>query len=186
MDHLQRTLAYPDGRIYTGQVSLSVTGLFVPHGYGTDKRPNGETYTGSFFNGKKHGQGTRYDSTTQRTYRGGFVNDEEEGYATVTRPGAYGGRRDYVGYMCRGVRHGWGRQTQMNLAGEVTAWEGQWYMDVLTGMVSVTQSAYGTSNIKYEGVYINGRLEGAGWCTDYTTGLKRPVYFQNGNALQYY
>jgi radial spoke head protein 1 len=177
-------LDFQDGRVYNGQVTLSFTGLIVAHGYGTLQRRNGETYMGMFDRGKKHGQGTHYDPTIGRTYEGWYVNDEEEGSATVTRPGALGGRRNFVGYMYRGMRHGWGRQTETMPDGETVIWEGQWSMDVLDGMGSVTLSGYYNARVTYEGRYVMGRLDGPGWATDYATNMRWQVYFQGGNVVQ--
>ena len=178
-------LTYPDGRTYSGQVTISITGLLVPHGYGKMIKPNGDTYVGYWYDGKRHGQGTCYDASNGRTYTGGFVNDEEEGWAQVSRPGAFGGQKDYLGYVYHGYRHGWGRQTETASTGETTVFEGNWFNDELSGMGSVSHTQAGSGQC-YQGNYKNGRLEGAGYCTDLVTGARRQVYFSCGNVSQWY
>lgn len=47
--------------------------------------PNGDSYSGLWQAGKKHGQGTyRYSNGT--VYKGSFVNGKKQGLGTITFP----------------------------------------------------------------------------------------------------
>src|SRR5208282_3563330 len=113
------TLYYPNGDSYVGQVTTNF-GITVPHGYGTMTRVNGDYYTGNFYDGRRHGQGQSYSVSTQRHYSGGFVCDREEGYATITCPGIFGGQRQYVGNMANNQRHGQGILWETTIGGQTT------------------------------------------------------------------
>lgn len=179
------SLYYPNGDRYAGQVHTSSTNTIVPHGYGTMAKVNGETYTGYFYEGLRHGQGQSYNTATQRLYSGSYQLDQEEGYATITKPGTNGGQRQYVGFMQRNQRHGSGRQWEMSVDGQIGCFEGVWSSDQLSG-----PGKYIVQGIGYgqccEGVFVNGQLEGMGTYTDMITGLRYNVLFSRGTVVQWF
>jgi len=179
------TLYYPNGDIYVGQVHTSATNIIVPHGYGSMTKVNGETYTGSFYEGLRHGQGQSYNAASQRHYLGTYNCDQEEGYATITRPAANGGQRQFTGYMVRNQRHGSGRQWETTANGQSACFEGIWTYDQLSGPGKFTIQGVGYGHL-CEGTFVNGQLEGLGTMTDTVTGTRYSVRFQGGTAVQFY
>jgi len=182
---LTETLSYPNGDRYIGQVGRTTTGIIVAHGYGTSTKANGETYTGHYYEGHRHGQGQSYSPISQRHYNGGFVYDREEGYATITMPGNFGGQRQYIGYMSNNQRQGQGQQWETAVTGQVTVFEGMWSSDQLNGQGKYTISGIGFGQC-YEGSFVNGKLEGLGTYTDTISGAKYKGLFQGGNVIQWY
>ena len=88
------------------------------HGYtgrGTAQYPNGDTYTGDFLDGKRHGQG---DYTYARTnpeeepiqYKGAWVDNNKHGIGKQMYPKC----GEYYGYWENGERHGEGVMTYTN------------------------------------------------------------------------
>ena len=179
------SLYYPNGDRYVGQVHTSSTNIITPHGYGTMTKVNGETYTGSFYDGLRHGQGQSYNTASQRHYSGTYNCDQEEGYATITRPAPNGGQRQYVGYMQRNQRHGSGRQWETNRNGETACFEGVWGNDQLFGMGKFIVQGVGYGQC-CEGNFVNGQLEGVGTLTDSVTGMRYNVMFQRGTVVQWF
>jgi hypothetical protein len=176
-----RTLYFQDGNIYHGPVAYSApASSYLPHGYGTMTRTTGDTYTGYFSQGYKHGQGTSYSHTQQRWYEGGFVADREEGYATVICPNDLGGQRTYRGAMENNMRHGRGQQMETTTAGRTILFEGTWNSDVLTGPGRFTLTEAGITHT-YQGTFLNGRLEGWGTYNTSQSAVSYNVYFQGGN-----
>jgi len=180
------TLYFQNGNIYTGSVYYdSATQSYHPHGYGSMTRPSGDTYTGSFSQGYKHGQGTSYSPNQQRTYQGGFVSDREEGYATISCPNDQGGRRTYMGYMQNNVRHGPGQQTETTNTGRTLVFNGTWINDMLSGPGTLALTEAGITHY-YEGRFVNGKLEGDGtYCTS-QNGIKYRAVYQGGNMVYRY
>ena len=177
------TLAYPNGDSYTGQFSTNLAGVPVPHGYGTMTRVNGETHTGYYYEGRRHGQGQSYSTITQRHYNGGYVNDQEEGFATITRPGTYGGQRQYSGQVANNMRHGRGMQVETSTSGSIITFDGQWVNDQLVGQGSFKVTESGCTHT-YEGTFVAGKLEG--WGTYYNSwGVRYRAFFQAGSVIQW-
>jgi hypothetical protein len=179
------TLLYANGDRYVGQVTTNLAGVVLPHGYGTTTRANGDTHTGYYYEGRRHGQGQSYSVVNQRQYNGGFVYDREEGYATIIRPGTFGGQRQYAGYVANNQRHGEGKQWETSVSGRVTMYEGQWVNDQLVGRGKFIVSELGYSHW-YEGNFVNGQLEGFGTYTNAAYGVKYNAVFQGGNVIQLY
>jgi hypothetical protein len=178
------TLYYTNGDRFVGQVSTTVDGIVLPHGIGTLTKPNGDTYTGSFFEGRRHGQGQSYSVSTQRHYSGGFSCDREEGYATITRSGTFGGQRQYLGYIVNGQRHGRGQLWESSLSGQTTMFEGEWANDLLNGLGRYTVVQYGVTYC-YEGNFVNGRLEGWGTYWNSTYNIISNAFYQSGNMVSW-
>jgi len=55
----------------------------MPNGFGKKQYPNGDTYTGDWFNGKKHGAGEMLYSNGEK-YEGVWVNDMRQGHGFTT------------------------------------------------------------------------------------------------------
>ena len=176
------TLYYANGDSYVGQVSTNLSGITLPNGYGTMTRPNSDYYSGNFFEGRRHGQGQSYSVSTQRHYNGGFVYDREEGFATITCPGTFGGQRQYVGYMANNQRHGRGTFWEITTGGQTMMYEGLWVNDQLNGPGKYTVTDFG-SMYCCEGNFVNGRLEGPGTYSNSPFGVKYSANFQAGNVI---
>jgi hypothetical protein len=176
------TIVYINGDRYVGQTCRTCAGVF-PHGYGTMTKFNGDTYTGYYYEGRRHGSGQNYYASTQRFYNGGFSYDQEDGYATITCPAPYGGQRQYVGNVKNNQRHGAGRQVETSTSGRVVVYEGQWTYDQLSGPGKYTQTDCGTT-IFCEGNFVNGRLEGWGWYSASSSGSRCRALFQGGLVIQ--
>jgi len=176
-------LYFQNGNIYTGSVYYdSLTRSYLPHGNGTMTTPSGDTYTGSFSQGYKHGQGVSSSPTRQRTYRGGFVSDREEGYATIICPTELGGQRTFVGYMQNNVRHGRGQQTETTNTGRTVVFDGTWSNDVLSGPGMFTLTEAGVTHF-YQGSFTNGKLEGYGTYSTSQDGTRYNAIYQGGNMI---
>jgi hypothetical protein len=178
------TLICTNGDRYVGQTCRSYNGVVFPHGYGTMTKVNGDTYTGYYYEGLRHGSGQYYSASTQRYYNGGFSYDQEDGYAMITCPLPYGGLRQYVGWIKNGQRHGQGQQWETSASGKVTQFEGQWTYDQFNGPGKYTQTEYNTT-ICCEGTFINGRLEGWGWYSTSPYGTRKSALFQGGLAVRW-
>ena len=64
---------------YTGEKN----GRDQPHGQGSRTYPNGDKYSGEFWDGKRHGQGTM-TYADGRTYTGEFKDNKRHGQGTMT------------------------------------------------------------------------------------------------------
>ena len=179
------TLYYPNGDIYVGQVSTTFNGVTLPHGCGTLTSPNGDYHIGNFSEGRRHGPGQSYSVTTQRHYNGGFVYDREEGFATITCPGSFGGQRQYIGNMANNVRHGQGILWESTVGGQTTTFEGIWQNDQLNWLGKYTISDFRSSHV-YEGMFINGLLDGPGTYSNTLFGVKYNAMFQGGNMVSWW
>lgn len=147
-------------------------------------RPNGDTYTGNFYEGRRHGQGQSYSVSAQRHYSGGFSYDREEGYATITCPGTYGGQRQFVGYILNAQRHGRGQQWEIWPSGQTTMFDGEWVYDQLNGMGKFTITQYGVTHC-YEGNFVNGLLEGFGTYSNTAQNIRYTAFYQSGNMVSW-
>jgi hypothetical protein len=183
MDLSVQQLSFGNGQIYIGQTVVSLTGIPVPHGYGTMTNVNGNYYRGNWRQGQRHGAGEQYDASTGRYYYGEFSNDREEGYATITRSGEYGETRRYEGYVRGSSRHGWGIQTEYSMNGTMTIFEGTWEYDTLQGWGRYTTTSSNGYSQKCEGMFVNGRLHGEGYVTDLVTQQRWSVTFNAGMVL---
>ena len=72
-----------------------------------------------FYEGRRHGQGKSSGVASGRHYKGGFVNDREEDFATVRWNG------QYVGY------NGRGQQLDVSISGLTKMYGGPWVKDRL-------------------------------------------------------
>lgn len=177
-------LTFTDGRTYIGQTVVSLTGIPVPHGYGTMTSLDGVYYRGNWHQGQRHGTGLQVDPSSGRTYYGAFVNDREEGYAIVTRSGYFGETRHYEGFIYWGNRHGQGIQIETMANGSKTIFEGTWEDDVLEGWGRYTTTSVIGATQTYEGWFVNGQLQGQGYMVDSSRGNQRwPVTFAAGNVI---
>lgn len=183
-DMQTQTLVYNNGDRYVGQTCRSCTGFLLPHGQGTMNKANGDTYTGYYHEGLRHGSGQYYSASTQRYYNGGFSYDQEDGQATIICPAPNGGQRQYVGNVKNNQRHGYGRQWETSASGKVTQFEGQWMYDQLNGPGKYTETECSQTSC-CEGNFVNGRLEGWGWYWTAPYGTKRKVVFQGGLVVQW-
>jgi hypothetical protein len=66
---------YSENNSYSTYEGYFVDGLYS--GQGKYSFSNGDIYTGSFLNGKKHGKGTYYDKSSGVTKTGTWVNDKQ-------------------------------------------------------------------------------------------------------------
>ena len=181
-----QTLVYSGGATYTGQVIVSPSGVLVPHGSGTMRNSTGDTHTGEYYEGFRHGQGQSYSTSTQRYYSGSYVNGREEGFCTLQCPSTSGGGvRKYVGVRSGGVRHGQGQLFETSLNGETTIFEGVWFNDQLSGPGRFALSQPGAGTHIYEGNFTGGRLEGWGTYMNTANYVKYNVFFQAGNVVQW-
>jgi len=181
-----QTLAYPSGATYNGEVIVTLTGGFIPHGYGTMTNLMGDTHSGNYYEGLRHGQGQSYSASTQRYYSGAYVMGREEGFCTITCPSFNGsGVRQYVGYRSGGVRHGQGQLIESMTTGETTIFDGVWVNDQLNGPGRFTISQPGAPTHVYEGNFVTGRLEGWGTYMNLTLNVRYNVLFQGGNVIQW-
>src|SRR5437667_11268524 len=55
------------------------------HGYGVQTYPSGDRYDGGWKDGQWHGYGELTRPGLGRTYQGGFVAGQEQGYAIIRR-----------------------------------------------------------------------------------------------------
>ena len=180
-------LVFQGGAIYDGEVIFTVAGL-VPHGYGTMRNYlTGDTHTGYYQEGLRHGQGQSYSQSTQRYYNGSYVNGREEGFCTIMCPSQNGGgSRQYVGMRSNGVRHGQGQLVENMVTGQTTVFEGIWYNDQLSGQGKFTFSQPGGGTHVYEGNFVRGRLEGWGIYSNTTAfNVRYNAFFQAGNVVQW-
>lgn len=178
------TLLYPNGNRYDGPFITNLAGVPVPHGYGTMSRVDGEIYSGSFFEGRRHGQGYSYHQATQRQYTGGYVDDREEGYGMIIRPGPFGGQQYYLGQVYDGLPHGRGMYVETASNGSITRYEGQWSSNQLTGPGKLTITEFGYTTV-CEGTFVNWKLEGWGFLTSTLYGGPFGARFQSGNVTQW-
>lgn len=78
---------HPDGTNYSGQMKIfkrddangSQDMIFIPHGQGTLKWPDGASYTGDIRDGKANGKG-KFRHANGDYYEGDFVNDQAHGF----------------------------------------------------------------------------------------------------------
>jgi len=180
-----QTLIYSNGLTYYGQTTIALTGIVIPHGYGTLYYPNGTFFRGNFVQNRRHGWGHQYDATIQRDYVGEFLDDREEGYAIVTRIGENGEHRVYTGYVSNSRRHGPGKQTETRMDGWTVVFEGTWQNDVLHGWGTHTTTTAAGACYRYEGNFVNGILEGNGYMYDRLTGQRWSVWYAGGSVTQW-
>jgi hypothetical protein len=171
-------LMYTNGDTYFGQIS-TFQGIVLPHGYGTLTKPTGDTHVGTFYEGRRQGQGQSFIVSSQRLYNGEFNCDREEGYAIITFPGTLGTQRQYSGYIMNGQRHGYGKQVEVLATGRTTLYEGDWACDQLNGRGKFIIMEGAVTHC-YEGNFVNGRLEGWGTYSGTPLNVRYNVWFQGG------
>lgn len=90
----------------------------LPHGMGSIKFENDDTYTGEFNNGQMHGHGL-YAWSNGSIYKGEFINNMQHGHGEYKLEG----ERRYVGNFEKGLIHGYGEAYQ---ADGKLYYKGQW------------------------------------------------------------
>ena len=155
----QQTLTLEDGSSYDG-----TTYDDVPSGTGVLTMPNGDTYTGDFENGLRHGVGTLCTDT--HTYKGTWHGNKFHGLGTLH----YATGEMYDGEFSNGLRHGIGR-----LVESTRAWyRGEWRHDRKHG-----RGSWHSDEGMYEGQFQNGRRHGSGTMT-YTNGSTYKGHWSRG------
>ena len=144
----QRQVTYQTGEVYVGQwLQVSPT-LGYPHGWGR-KYGNDEYYEGQWYEGLKHGMGTRTWSSGE-TYDGTWRENKRQGYGIQT----YVDGTKYEGGWNNDVECGWGTKTKPN-------------NEVYTGgFKDGKEFGFGVRDYpdgrKYEGGIKNGQADGYG------------------------
>lgn len=90
----------------------------LPHGMGSIKFENEDTYTGEFIDGQMHGHGL-YVWSNGYIYKGEFINNMQHGHGEYKLEG----ERRYVGNFEKGLIHGYGEAYQ---ADGRLYYKGQW------------------------------------------------------------
>jgi hypothetical protein len=115
----QGTCKFVDGEIYTGSFKDE-----KKHGHGSQKLPSGETYEGDWEYDLRHGQGTcKY--AKGGVYRGSWLYNQRQGHGVYEE----GKKSSYTGLWNEDKRHGHGVYKHKN--GEV--YEGEWSKDLRHG-----------------------------------------------------
>ncbi|KAJ3322018.1 hypothetical protein HDV06_003618 [Boothiomyces sp. JEL0866] len=126
------------------------------HGKGKNTFPNGDTYEGSYANGKRNGQGV-YKWKAGHRYKGQFLDNVRHGTGYFVYPDG----SKYNGEFAEGKRNGHG----VYLYGNGDVYQGEWAADVKHGKGTL-QTKSGTylyaSGGKKSGVWVNGVLNGPG------------------------
>lgn len=148
-----QSLTLDDGSSYAG-----TTYEDVPYGTGVLTMLNGDTYSGGFENGQRHGVGTFCTDTY--TYKGLWRNNKFHGLGTLH----FVTGEMYDGEFSDGLRHGIGR-----LVESARAWyRGEWRHDQKHG-----KGHCHSDDGLYEGQFQNGRRHGSGTMT-----------YQNGSTYK--
>ncbi|XP_073483783.1 MORN repeat-containing protein 2 isoform X1 [Aquarana catesbeiana] len=79
------SFVFPNGDTYDGECTRSATGVLERNGRGTNKTPNGVTYTGSWKNDKMNGVG-KLEHPSGAVYEGEFIKNMFHGIGTYTFP----------------------------------------------------------------------------------------------------
>jgi len=140
MNHLKRTLVYPNKEIKTGYFLNNMTpgkGLFI--------FDNRQTYQGDLSNNTLSGKG-KLTYPNGSIYEGDFLNNSETGQGKLTHPDG----RTYTGSFLNNTKHGKGRLTYSN--GRI--YEGDFLNNEPTGQGKLT----GPNERSKEGLFENGKL----------------------------
>ena len=168
------------------------------NGKGTFVTEEGNTYTGSFKNGKREGRG-KLTSPAGSSYEGDWKNNMRDGkgeYISNTNPGkinvnaftyvgdwkkdsmtgkgliSYFGGSSYVGEVYQNYRHGQGKLVLL----DSSSYDGFWQLDKPHGK-GVQVKANGD---KLTGNFVNGRLEGEVTVFTKATNTTTIILYKNG------
>ncbi|XP_001625739.2 radial spoke head 1 homolog [Nematostella vectensis] len=120
------------------------------HGQGRAKLPNGDTYEGSYENGKRHGKGI-YRFKNGARYIGHYLDNKKNGEGLFYYPDG----SKYEGYWVNDQRHGYGTYTYANK----DIFEGEWVQNKRHGQGTYT---YAETGSRFEGTWFQGRMQGSG------------------------
>jgi hypothetical protein len=125
----------------------------------------------------RHGQGQFYGVASGRHYKGGFVNDREEGFTTVKCLANVSNTS--ATYTVNGQSHGRGHQLDVSISGLTKMYEGPWVNDRLFGY-----GRYSLGNIHvYYRKFIDGLFEGLGMCSNMILGTHLNVLLEGRNFI---
>lgn len=138
----------------------------LPHSWGftgsaTASYPNGDTYTGDFLDGRKHGPGI-YTYANGDVYDGVYENDLRHGLGRFTNGSTEEeaapstGKSFYSGYYELGLRHGNGTFQYTN--GDI--YSGQWNKGKKHGE---GMYVFNSSKYNYTGSWNNGEIMSGKW-----------------------
>ncbi|KAL7747632.1 hypothetical protein RI367_006921 [Sorochytrium milnesiophthora] len=120
------------------------------HGQGTATFPNGDTYHGMYYNGRRHGHGVYSWKKPRARYIGEYVDNWRHGRGMMCYPD--GGR--YQGEFVAGKRHGYGVYVYPN----ADVYAGEWVQNKKHGQGVYTH----INGTKQKGNFVEGYLQGAG------------------------
>ena len=120
-------------------------------GQGKTVLPNGDTYTGGYQNGKRHGQGKYRFKKSQAIYEGEYSQGKKHGRGVFHYPDG----SKYDGQWVDDLRSGHGVYTHAN--GDT--YDGEWANNVREGRGVYTYSLTGS---KFEGLWTRDRRAGHG------------------------
>ena len=132
-----------------GLVLLYRNFLFKPHNFSFPRFHNGGKYTGSYMNGKKHGEGTFFYPDGSK-YIGYWINDERHGHGTYEYPNG----DIYDGEWSNNQRHG---QGVYSYAVNGSKYKGNW----IQGKMEETGDLI-HANHRYVGTFQQDRPKGKG------------------------
>ena len=148
---VQGTMQYTSGNTYTGPF---VNGK--RHGKGKfvwkEEKWKGDTYDGDWVEGKKHGKG-KYTYASGNTYDGDWTNDTRTGKGVFT----YANGETYIGDFVKGRKHGKGKYTYAS----GNTYNGDWVNDNRTGKGVFT---YANGDV-YTGDFVENKKHGKGTYT---------------------
>lgn len=144
-----------------GEYEGEYIGNKVPHGQGTIKYPNGDSYSGEWKLGQCHGKGALISITKEgtSTYKGEMKEDHMHGTGLLTFPN-------------KDVYEGAFVESQFNGAGRYTWNSGPYYQGLWKDNKRHGQGLYVTGDQKYEGGWKNDMRHGKGIETSKTTKLE--------------
>jgi hypothetical protein len=170
-------LRFENSDIYFGEVdscnSMNGTGVLISpdksfsrgnfrhnilEGVGFRKYSNGDTYSGTFIDGKRGGFG-EFTSKTGEKYVGNWSDDEQSGQGECTFADGNRNGSVYQGEWKHGLRSGFGVNRRKN--GDV--YTGEWYEDKRHG--SGEQKSVQTSYNSYNGEWVKDLYCGHGTLT---------------------
>ena len=154
---VQGTMQYASGNTYTGPF---VNGKRHGKGkfVGKEEKWKGDSYDGDWVEGKKQGTGTYFWASSGNTYTGDWVSDNRTGKGTFR----FADGDVYVGEFVKGARHGKGKY--IYASGNV--YDGDWVNGTRTGKGTYT---YKNGDV-YVGDFVEGKKIGKG---TYTWGVEK-------------
>eukprot|EP01047_Picozoa_sp_COSAG01_P076156 COSAG01_NODE_13288_length_1606_cov_7.297943_1_plen_245_part_00 len=151
-DATEQRVENAEGMVYVGELNGQ-----KPQGRGTLTYGDGTVYAGSWWAGKRHGQGRCDWPGGASWYEGEWYRGKRHGRGKSVTGGAGGEEAEsYEGQWQEGRRHGRG-----NSSGAAGSYDGGWLAGQRDGFGVLTQR----DGAKYEGEWVEGRMEGKGRCT---------------------